>query len=347
MSLDVAIVADDLTGALDTATPFALAGRRVVVALRHEAAAEAIASGADVIAISTASRAIAVDLAAQRVRDVGMLLAAAHPAMVFKKIDSRLKGNVGVETYALAGEMGFRRAVIAPAIPDQQRPTIDSAVTGRGVGTPLPIKPLFNGFGVAIDVADAKSDDDLDRIVAGNDWSQTLAVGARGLGIAFARRYAAAAPSPMPMTVATLMAIGSHDPLTTRQIEVLRAQHPALTVIEAAHGRTGATAPRLPALLHSTGDFMGPDEAISDAFSAAVARSIAALRPDSIVLSGGDTALAVLERLGVRLVFPKGEAAPGLPWFLIEPQKGHSMSCVVKSGGFGDETVLAGLLPAK
>ena len=61
-------------------------------------------------------------------------------------------------------------------------------------------------------------------------------------------------------------------------------------------------------------------------------------------MGGGDTALAILNRLGVGLVYPQGEAAPGLPWFTIEPSGAPGIACVVKSGGFGTADVLAELL---
>jgi len=339
----MAIVADDLTGALDTATPFALRGLRVAAAVRPEALAQAVASGCEVVVVSTASRAVPALEAARRVASVGAMLAAARPEVVFKKIDSRLKGNVGAETSALAGSMGFAHAVAAPAIPDQQRPTIGGAVTGRGVDAPIAIAPVFDGMPIA--VADAAADGDLDRIVASRDWASTLAVGARGLGAAFARTMGEAAAVPFAPDARTLFAIGSRDPITERQIDHLREANPNLAVLDAPYGELAAAAPALPAVLCSTGEFRGPDEAISSRFAAGVARHVDRLRPHTLVMGGGDTALAILERLGASLVFPQGEAAPGLPWFLLELANGHSMRCVVKSGGFGDAQVLSGLLP--
>ena len=55
----LAIIADDLTGALDTAAPFAASPRGVAVASRPGALAAALAADADVVAVSTRSREIA------------------------------------------------------------------------------------------------------------------------------------------------------------------------------------------------------------------------------------------------------------------------------------------------
>ena len=80
-------------------------------------------------------------------------------------------------------------------------------------------------------------------------------------------------------------------------------------------------------------------------FADEVAAAVDRLRPTTLVMSGGDTALAILDRLGVDLVFPLGEAGAGLPFFLIGNENHPSIRCVVKSGGFGDGAALAALLP--
>ena len=346
MSIDIAIIADDLTGALDTSTPFVLAGRHVAAAVHPDSLAEAARSGAPVVVVNTASRALPPAEAARIVGEVAGILAGLRPQVVFKKIDSRLKGNVRAEVEALAVGLGFARIVVAPAIPDQDRPTVGGAVTGRGLDAPLPISPLFAGGHTPVLVADASSDADLDRIVAAEDWSHTLAVGARGLGAAFARRYGPLKPRPALPLARTLIGIGSRDPITERQIGVLLQANTNLTVIDAPLGATDELTRGLPALIRATGAFAGPDAAISARLAAAVARNVEALAPEAMLLSGGDTALAVLDRLGCRVVFPQGEAAPGLPWFTVETAGGQTIRCIVKSGGFGGEDVLARLVPA-
>lgn len=337
----VLIVADDLTGALDTATPFALAGRRVVCAVRPGALEEALATDADVLVVNTVTRHVAPDVAARIVSEVAGRLAARRPPLVFKKIDSRLKGNVGVETAALAGALGFGKALVAPAIPDQNRWTIDGNVTGHGVAVPLPIAPCFAGLGLSIDVADATSAGDLVRAVAGTDWSTTLAVGARGLGQALAGGADKNTAMPFVRTKATLFAIGSHDPITVAQVAALADAER----LDAPLGALSTLPTRLPAVIRSTGTFLGADSELSARFAAGVVDAIDQSAPECLLLCGGDTALAVLDALEVGLVVPKGEAGPGLPWFEIHPANRSPLRAVVKSGGFGALDALAGLLP--
>jgi uncharacterized protein YgbK (DUF1537 family) len=347
MTLRLAIVADDLTGALDTATPFVLAGLTVAVAVDVGGITEALEAGTDVVAVSTASRALPPDRAAAKVRDAGRALLAARPEILFKKVDSRLKGNVGAETEALAELAGFRRLVVAPAIPDQQRLVLDGAVTGRGVDVPLPVAPLFAGTGRDVAVADSRTDADIERLVDAEDWSSALAVGARGLGLAFARRLAAGGtPAAFVPTERTLFGIGSRDPITAAQIDRLLASGAIRAVLDAPAGTLPpASELPLPALARCTGPLEEDTQAVASRFGVGVARLVLANRPDMLMLGGGDTALAVLAALGVRAVFPRGEIEPGVPWFEMRWHDGESLACSVKSGGFGTTGTLLGLMP--
>ena len=179
MTLEIAIIADDLTGALDTSAPFVAAGYTVAAATRPAGLAAALARGTEVVVVNTASRGLAADAAAAIAAQVARQLRTAQPAIVFKKIDSRLKGNVGAETAAVVDALGRSAIVVAPAVPEQQRFVRGGIVVGRGVATPVPVAPSFAGLTATI--AEADSDADLDRVAAQYDWSTTLAFGARGL----------------------------------------------------------------------------------------------------------------------------------------------------------------------
>jgi len=345
MTIRVAIIADDLTGALDTATPFALSGLRVATALRPGALDAALASGSDVVAVNTASRALPATEAAVIAEAVAHRLVQACPDIVIKKIDSRLKGNPGVEAEVIANAFGFATQAIAPAVPDQGRVTLNGAITGTGVDTPIIIASAFSPSATAFD---AHTDADLDRIVQTHDWSKTLAVGARGLGSALARSLGG--PNTTPPFAPhhhTLFAIGSRDPITNAQITALAETRPHLLIADVPSGQLDARPSHLPTLLRCTGDFEILDAAVSRRFATVVAEWVDALMTDTIVMSGGDTALAILDALGANVLFPQGEAAPGLPWFFIERKHRPPLRAVVKSGGFGEIGALAALVPTK
>ncbi|WP_395446688.1 four-carbon acid sugar kinase family protein (plasmid) [Aminobacter sp. UC22_36] len=349
MTLMLAIVADDLTGALDTSAPFVASGLKVAVAMTSEAIARALASEPDVFAVSTASRALPVEVASARVRDVASRLMLHAPGIVMKKIDSRLKGHVGAEADALAEVSGREALVVAPAVPDQGRTTRDGAVVGRGVDIPLPVLPIFSGIARRVSVRNAATDTDLDQVVTGTDWSNSVAVGARGLGLAFARHLRANDNSKRATSSAgdqnVLFAFGSRDPITDQQVARLIENNPSVGVVDALNGRFALpVANTLPTVVRCTGEMVEEPARIAARFAESVADAVHRLRPSTLVMGGGDTALAILGALGVDVLFPRGEVAPGLPWFTIATRHGEGLSCVVKSGGFGTVAVLSDLL---
>ncbi|ASY59756.1 four-carbon acid sugar kinase family protein [Sinorhizobium sp. CCBAU 05631] len=347
MTLKVAIIADDLTGALDTGTPFVDAGLSVAVALDVEAVEAAIATGAEVVVVNTVSRALDSLRAADRVRRAAAALCRTSPVFVLKKIDSRLKGNVGAESEALAFAVGRRRLAVAPAVPDQGRYTREARVAGFGVGEPLPIKPLFSGSAIDVRIADAASDEDLDALVESLDWSTSIGVGARGLGRALARRLARpSSPAPFAPSPCTLFAFGSRDPITETQMAVLLESGHIASHVDAPAGEVpGERGPaRLPALLRCTGTLAEAPEIVAERFAAGVARLVAAMAPDMLMMGGGDTAYAILHTLGARVLLPRGEIEAGIPWFETERRGGGRMRSAMKSGGFGNAQSLLKVL---
>jgi D-threonate/D-erythronate kinase len=348
MTLKLAIIADDLTGALDTGTPFVEAGLKVAVAIDVEAVAEALRHEPDVIVINTASRALSAGAAALQVQAALAALGSANSPILFKKIDSRLKGNVAAESMALAEAAGRSRIVVAPAIPDQQRFTIGGAVTGRGVETPLPVRALFPASALTIDVYDAGTDADLDDLARQTDWPTVIAVGARGLGSAFARSLAGAATihPQFPPSCKTLFAFGSRDPITTAQIAYLAELRQLAALADAPAGKLSAEdICGLPAVARCSGEQISSPEHVASRFADGIRRVVEQTRPDMLMMGGGDTALAILKALGASVLTPNGEIEAGIPWFQIETADGRTICCAVKSGGFGNVDSLLKLVP--
>src|SRR5688500_11961912 len=118
----VAIVADDLTGAADAAAPFAECGLATAIPLIDD-----VRLLADVLAISTASPDLPPGDAAAAVR--AAIAGRAHgggpaPALIYKKLDSALRGQLGAELIAAMEALGERRALVAPALPSEGRTTL-------------------------------------------------------------------------------------------------------------------------------------------------------------------------------------------------------------------------------
>src|SRR5919107_6028349 len=124
----IAIVADDLTGAADTGVQFVHAGYRTAVLFR---ATEVLEDGLDAVVFYTDSRAMPAGFAAERV--LGAARAARKARIVYKKLDSTLRGNVAVELAAALGGARRDRVVVAPAFPAAGRTTVGGIQRVHGV----------------------------------------------------------------------------------------------------------------------------------------------------------------------------------------------------------------------
>jgi uncharacterized protein YgbK (DUF1537 family) len=118
-----AVIADDLTGASDTGVQLVSAGYRTAVTFWGMTTHEPETGTLDAVVRDTDSRTLDADLAAQRVYDVGCEIAQAN--LVYKKIDSSLRGPIAAELAAALEATGRERIVLAPAFPRLGRTTVD------------------------------------------------------------------------------------------------------------------------------------------------------------------------------------------------------------------------------
>lgn len=110
------LLADDLTGACDAGIAFAQAGISVDVPLSETAiSTPRLSEQPQMLAINTASRNISPEEASSKVARIAARLLPLHPELVYKKIDSTMRGNAGGEIEALSGAFGLEPVFIAPA----------------------------------------------------------------------------------------------------------------------------------------------------------------------------------------------------------------------------------------
>lgn len=326
----LAIVADDLTGALDVSAPLAARGLRVVVATMPEATAQAIDSGADVVVVNTASREETPENAGAVVASVSRRLAAAQPERVLKKVDSRLKGHVAVEVAATMQAFGCDSVVVAPAVPGQGRNVRDGYVVGHGVSEPIAIAAAMGGLAhAAPDTPDAAALAELVR----NTGPDTLLVGANGLGVGLAQLLGGQ-PAPVPPRIGgpLLVAVGSHDPITLQQVEAALAAG-AFGHVVSRDGALGAL-PGGPALVQA---IVARDRSAAVAmarFGCSIADLLRSGDFPSVLLSGGETAQTVLRALDIGCLEVLGEVLPGIP-ATAAPLGDRTLTILTKSGGFG------------
>jgi uncharacterized protein YgbK (DUF1537 family) len=116
------VIADDLTGALDTGVQFAKNG--ISTEVRFQGAGADSAPDTAVVVVDTESRHIPAQEAAARVREAAYWGRSAGAAGFYKKTDSTLRGNIGAELAGLAaGCPGDLPVVFAPAFPALKRTT--------------------------------------------------------------------------------------------------------------------------------------------------------------------------------------------------------------------------------
>lgn len=260
----VAIVADDLTGAGDTAVQFVRAGW--VTLLSMGGADEALSGAgarAEVLAVTTNSRAMAPAAAGEAVRREVRRLRQAGVRRLYKKVDSTLRGAFRAEIEAArAAWSDDAVAVICPAFPATGRTVRDGVllVDGRPVTetsaatdpvTPVTqshIPTLLGCAGIAaspdetpqalaariaqagpVVVVDAASEEDLERLAraVAELGERALPVGAGGLAGPLARIWAGAQARGPVVVVVTSQHSAARSQAQTLQERGARTWAPA------------------------------------------------------------------------------------------------------------------------
>jgi uncharacterized protein YgbK (DUF1537 family) len=321
--MKLAIIADDLTGAMDAAAPFAERGLDVRLVLCG-AGATAPATATDIVAFDTNSRHLPDNEAAAAVTRCIAGLPPGTP--IFKKIDSTLRGAVVAEIRAAAAGRGA--IIIAPAVPSQGRTVRDRRVLIHGVPSGDAERRFAGSLTAALmplrgEMPDCATESDLAEVVRGAP-ADALLVGAAGFARAVAQQSfgdAAAAPSPISAGP-TLFVVGSKTAITAQQLAHLRQARPDAAIMTAPELReadSGAVARRLA--------------------KQAVAR-LRRAKAGALVLIGGDTARAALDALGVQALRVRGHIVAGIPWGEAQIED-RPVVIATKAGGFGAADALS------
>lgn len=375
----VAIVADDLTGAMDAAGPFAGRGRETRAFWHVDPSTWEERGIPEVMSVSTASRHLTPDEAVVATRRAVAAVMRRDPRILFKKIDSTLRGNVAVEIAAALAASGRRHTILAPAVPAQGRALVggELRLAGGPVEGPghesatmrpadalrrdapgLAVRTLAHAGELAltsdeerpvVHVVDCRSDADLEAIArtALPQAGDVLFVGAAGLAGALARLTCPEAIGefrPARGAGPLLFVVGSLSAASRDQAEALRATMPDLEDVGATPGATDQGGPNADIILLQTdAGARGADPLDVAARLAATAKTLIAERaPRALVLTGGDTARAVLDRLGVTSLDILGETAPGVVAACCRLE-GRPTTVVTKAGGFGPPDLFADL----
>jgi uncharacterized protein YgbK (DUF1537 family) len=327
------IFADDLTGALDAAAPFAGRGLETEVAIGLDGVRAALADAPAVLSVNLGCRDGKADEARRRTQELLALVPAG--TILFKKIDSRLKGHIAAEMDAIS----YRHALVAPAIPDFGRVVAGGAVSGFGFEFAISVLERLGGHAGRCTLPDTQPTGDIrEALAAAQAEGADLLVGARGLAEALAEAMtgqtvpeAAAVPAGKGLFV-----IGSRDPITVEQVDVLGSVGP-FSIVEAPNGMVPSHADEdagLTLVQATQGAENLSPLVVSDRLAEGVVPDFTA-GAVRLLLSGGATAEAVLRAMGISRLRLAGECLPGLGVGWSGDQ------CIIaKSGGFGQADTL-------
>lgn len=361
----ITVLADDLSGALDTGVVFQERWDTVVV----PDAGSALMARSTVVVQNLADRHLSARASAMLRREAVLRIGAEEA--LYLKVDSTLRGPVGAQVEAvLTAHPRYRAALVCPAFPQNGRTVVDghllvdgqqvelsvlgrdphNPITSGNVGeilrqsTAVPIHRLMHDPmqmqpGMRIYVADAQIDSDLAEI-AGYlaDHPDVLPVGSAGLARALCRVWyksdaEGGSRDSAPPAVAQIFAVvGTMHPTTRSQVATMQSRH-GWDILDTTSGN--------PIADQSHVILTTPNESIADAETAIeglVGRAAQYIQTSRhrllVVATGGDTALALMRRLQVDRLRPRHEITPGVVWS-EGVMAGGILSLITKSGAFG------------
>lgn len=403
-----AVIADDLTGAIDTGVHFLTHQSRPLLKIANGSPLRITNSLNDeVLVLDTETRLLNPREAYNQVQSVSSELMDAGYQPIFKKIDSTFRGNVGTEIDAMLDLPGFTAAAVVSAVPRAGRKVRNGICLVRGIPlhesesgndrlsphktssiqeiiasqsrrksvlidhTRTSLQPQDLAMelerhlkqGVEILLFDAASDNDIRGIIKALQLlpQPLLLVGAAGLAEALSGTGTLQNTDSPALKGPGLFVSGSLMQTTAVQADQLaghtdrvgsivlrqdamknapaneanRIVDKAATLAESGRHilfrtNSGISASNSPILKASANDIVR--------FIASCTRRILDTTPiGTLVLSGGSTAVAVMEALDIATLRVIGEVESGIPVCEAGLSR-HGRHCriVTKAGGFGE-----------
>jgi len=118
------VIADDLTGANDTGVQFAKKGYNTKLLIFDKQSTIIIPDNSDVFVIDTETRETESKTAREVLRDIFKKININENDMIYKKVDSTLRGNVGVEIEEIMNILKKDICIFSSSLPSQQRITV-------------------------------------------------------------------------------------------------------------------------------------------------------------------------------------------------------------------------------
>lgn len=360
----IRIVADDMTGALDSSGPLATPAAPISVSWAGRAPPRAPRAAYDI-----ATREVDAATADARSRDIARRWWRDFDGLAFKKVDSVWRGHAALEIAGAVHDGGFDVAVVAPAFPAEGRTTRLGRqwIARDGIeaaGADLVAELRAAGLATASEryatartrayVCDAEDQDALERVVGryATTGERVLWCGARGLAAALAtHRFGRLADGRVSLPTVgdgpVIVVVGSNHVVSAKQADQL-ARTSGVT-----EWRIDLVAPSVPREPVATPVLLirfvasrtvDPAQAMASAAVALAQIAHAVPTPGFVVVAGGETLRALCGEIGAQSLAVDGETASGFPLSRIVGGPWSGVVISSKSGSFGGERYLAELI---
>lgn len=352
------LLADDLTGALDTAAEFVGLCGPIEVGWTGSLPA----SPPQNLAVDTGTRERSREQVVEIVSGLASLLQGA--TIAYKKVDSLMRGFWALELAAFLQTGAWRHCIVAPAFPYQGRCTqggrqyaraldgtwsevsSDLAATLRNEGLPAVHASSGTDLADGISVFDAETEADLDFVVAVGRSARepVLWCGSGGLARALARGHEVVASSKLKHPVLGLL--GSDQPATLAQLAACEVHwikiHDGRDDLLAIKRRLAEAGVALVSL------DLPPGTSQVDAahrIRETLGRAAVSLpAPGTLIVAGGETLKGLCASIGTTSLLAVGQIAPGMPRSVVQGGVWDGAEVVSKSGAFGPATLWRDLL---
>ncbi|MEJ5377364.1 MAG: four-carbon acid sugar kinase family protein [bacterium] len=401
--LELVVIADDLTGAADTTVRFCPYMEEVWLFPGEIPSSPWDPSSSTALGVHTDSRNLPPHEAHNRLSTWTSWLIKMAPALVYKKVDSCMRGNVGVEVQALLEALAKPCAFIAPAYPEMGRTTLGGVHLVYGVPVSqsemardplcpvgsselremvsgpwkLPVAHLslellegsqmslqrhierLVSSGIRQITFDATQMRHLRKIAAMALKMDALPVGSAGLATALAQsrfeHRKASREEPLKMGLERhLFVVGSNSPRAKTQMTVL-LKNPMvcrLSVPWESYGKKKEpwdwiSGMRRGCILLTPEQprAQGPDpKRMTQALALAAKKIVQIWSPQTLFLTGGETAQAALTHLAVESILLLAEPLPGVVLGRAHGGSKPGMLILTKAGAFGEDQIMARIL---
>lgn len=350
------LIADDLTGALDTAAELAGLCGPIAVMWNNEPA-----DAPSCLAIDTGTRELPASDAVATIVKLAPFLKGADIA--FKKVDSLLRGPWAAELAACFSLGLWRHCIVAPAFPHQGRRTLDGrqwarsdggpwrdvggdlAASLRAEGAPASAGRIAEGLRDGITIFDAATDADLLEIasLAAQAQGPILWCGTGGLARALASGHHIKPSHTLQKPV--LGFFGSDQGVTRVQIEACRPHRMTIngeSDVEEINRRLASSGVAF--LNIGLLSNMTRPEAAARIMSAFGEVASGLQKPRTLIVAGGETLRAVCLSLGATSLDVVGQVEPGVPRSVMRGGRWDGIEVISKSGAFGEKNLWRDLL---